>query len=279
MRMQTALAKIIEKGIAEKRLAGAIIQVNQKGDSIFRKAYGTHSFDDQIDAGNAIEVIATLPLILKLVERRRSKLALNHKLSLYFSEFNQEGKENLQIMNLLTHTSGLSLKDFTQELIFQPGSKVEYNAQNYKILPTVFEMVSGYSFHRYYQERMLDLLLMTDTELTEDYKILTTVSDLSRFATMIEQDGTFDYIKIIHKKAVQLSKQNFTSFLNEDRGLGWSIHKDSTNAYGYLDDPTMSFWFMPKKSLSIVLHLTPFSEGEQQHLVEIRDEILAAIAK
>ena len=56
-------------------------------------------------------------------------------------------------------------------------------------------MVSGYSFHTYYQERMLDLLVMNETELTEDFKLLTTVSDLSRFARMIEQQGTFDYIK------------------------------------------------------------------------------------
>lgn len=275
--MQTEIANIIEKAIVEKRLAGAIVQVNEKGTPLFQEAFGTHTFNEKIDVGNAIEVVAILPLILKLVERRRSKLALNHKLSLYFPEFNQEGKENLQIMNLLTHTSGLSTKDFTHDLVFQPGSKVEYNAQNFKILPTIFEMVSGYSFHTYYQERMLDLLVMNETELTEDFKLLTTVSDLSRFARMIEQQGTFDYIKIINWKAVQLSKQNFTSFLNEDRGLGWSIDENSTNSYGYLDDVSTSIWFNAEKGYNIVLYLSPFTEGEEQHLVKIRDEILRVI--
>lgn len=87
--MQTEIANIIEKAIVEKRLAGAIVQVNEKGTPLFQEAFGTHTFNEKIDVGNAIEVVAILPLILKLVERRRSKLALNHKLSLYFPEFNQ----------------------------------------------------------------------------------------------------------------------------------------------------------------------------------------------
>ena len=285
--MQTDIANIIEKAIANKHLAGAILQVNKKGAPLLQEAFGIQSFDEKINAGRLIEVVAILPLILKLVERRRSKLALNHKLSLYFPEFAQEGKENLQIMNLLTHTSGLSPKNFTQPLIFQPGAKVEYNAENFKLLPAVFEVVTGYSFHSFYQDRILDLLLMQETELTENYQLLTTVSDLSRYATMIEQDGSYDFIKIINKRAVQLSKQNFTSFLNDNRGLGWSIQNDTSDyplnyskeAYGYLDGLTTSLWFEPKKALNIVLHLTPFSEGEEKHLAEIRQDILSVIGR
>lgn len=277
--MNTTITTLIEKGIADKHLAGAIVQVTQKEEPFFQEAFGIHSLNDRIDAGNLVEVVAILPLILKLVERRRSKLALNHKLSLYFPEFKQDGKENVQIMNLLTHTSGLSAQDITQDLAFQPGSKVEYNAQNFKILPTIFEKVSGYSFHTYYQERLLDLLLMSNTDLTKEYKLLTTIPDLSHFATMVAQDGTFDFIKVINWKAVQLSKQNFTSFLNEDRGLGWAIQKDSKTAYGYLDEPTTSMWFIPEKEYNIVLHLTPFSEGEEEGLLEIRKKILSLLEK
>ncbi len=271
--MKTAVAALIEKEIERKRLSGAMLQVNQKGKSILQEAFGTESFEAKLNAGNLVEVVAILPLILKLVERRRSKLALNHKLIQYFPEFGEKGKENVQIMNLLTHTSGLATEDFTKELLFPPGSKVAYSAQNFKLLPAVFEMVSGDSFHTYYQEMILDPMLMEQTELTEDYHLWTTMADLSRYATMIEQDGTYDYLKIINKKAVQLSKQNFTSFLNAHRGLGWSLEESATEGYGYREGQQTSLWFYPKASLNLVLHLIPFSEGEVEHLEGIHKQV------
>ncbi len=284
--MEAAILNAVQKEIDQKRLSGAIIQVNYKAEPIVKKGFGTEAYRTKINAGNVVEVAAILPLMLKLVERRRSKLALNHKLAQYFPEFKAEGKEDLQIMNLLTHTSGLAPEDFTQALLFSPGSKVMYNEQNFKLLPAVFEMVSGYSFHQYYQELILDPMRMEQTELTEDYQLWTTVDDLGRYATMIEQDGTYDYLKIINKRAVQLSKQNFTSFLNENRGLGWVLQGASEEeavysepSYGYLNDARTSLWFDPKVSLNIVLHLTPFSEGDRVYLKKIRRDIHRIIRK
>lgn len=290
--MEEKIRTYLQDKIDQNRLESALLQVSKKDEIILEEAVGT-STDTVFDVGALIDVVAILPAILKLVERRRKKLALNHKVAQYIPEFAANGKEDVQIMNLLTHTSGLPsykidrLEDiFQAELEFPPGSKVAYSTHNFMLLPQIFEQVAETTLENFLKDFILDPLRMNHTELVREddgrYRLYSTLSDLNRFSTMVEQGGTYDYLRIIKKKAIDLSKQNFTSFLNENRGLGWKLD-DENKTYGYCEANT-GLWFIPEKKLKIMFHVKLFenhdsvnkilediypliSEGQVQNLV------------
>lgn len=214
-----------------------------------------------VNIGELKDIVATLPAILKLVERRRKKIALNHPVSQYHSGFKDGGKEDIQIVNLLTHTSGLpnqsyhSLSELKEiKLDFKPGSKVSYSPMNFQLLPSVFEQALNQDFETFLETFIFDALRMESTKLERlengDFQLISSLNDLSHFAEMIQNNGTYDFMKVIRPKAVQLSKQNFTSFLNEDRGLGWAFRGD---VYGFTSQTGSMMWFNPKKKAYCVL--------------------------
>lgn len=285
MCLREEINTLLQDEIAKKSIESMLLQVSKNGDPLLQEALG-QEFAAVVDAGTLVDVVAILPAILKLVERRRKKLALNHKVAQYIPAFEQNGKENIQIMNLLTHTSGLPqlpLEDIIKaELEFPPGSKVAYNEMNFQLLPQIFEQVSGNSLESFLEDFIFNPLRMTHSEIRREengeIRLLSTISDLSHFATMIQQDGTYDYLKIINKKAVLLSKQNFTSFLNENRGLGWQFYGEgvrcgplySKDSYGFMGPDGVSIWIDPPVKLNIVLLLDSGESTNEDDLQRIR---------
>lgn len=294
MKLKQLIDKYITDALDKGLINGLGIYIAQNGKTIMKETFGKieslggksvlFEADTILDVGNLKEVVATLPLILKLIERRRKKIALNHPVSNYLPEFREPDKTSIQLMNLLTHTSGLPndstihLEDIpTVKLDAKPGTIVKYSELNFKFIPSIFEIVSKIDFKEYLDTYIFDPLLMEQTyviqEENHNFHLFSTLSDLSHFAEMIANDGMFDFIKIIQKNAVQLSKQNFTSFLNENRGLGWQLIE---NGYGFVDNNYHFLWWNSEKRLTLVCLITSDLEEEA---ISIRKTLLAEILK
>ena len=106
------------------------------------------------DLASLTKVVSTTTLILKLIEE--NYFELNSKVKDIISDFKYN---EITILNLLTHTSGLPADDkdykncnsakelwqFTlnEPLMFEPGSRVEYSDFNYIILGKIIEKYKG----------------------------------------------------------------------------------------------------------------------------------------
>jgi CubicO group peptidase (beta-lactamase class C family) len=104
---------IIEEGIAQKKLPGAVVLVGRKGKVVWQKAYGARalepsrepmSVDTIFDLASLTKVIATATSIMILVER--GKVRLSDSISVYIPELKGEGREKITVEQLLTHRSG-----------------------------------------------------------------------------------------------------------------------------------------------------------------------------
>ncbi|MCC7261888.1 MAG: beta-lactamase family protein [Candidatus Latescibacteria bacterium] len=120
---------------------------------------------------------------LMLVER--GLLSLRDHVSTYLPEFGQRGKEGVQLIHLLTHTSGLpdmlpentSLRQqhaplavFVEHvcqcgLLFRPGTRVSYQSMGTAILGHLVERLSGKSLAAFMQEEIFAPLGMASTAL------------------------------------------------------------------------------------------------------------------
>ncbi len=175
----------IHEAIAEGRCPGGVLWVEHQGAS-YHKAFGkravvpaeeTMSEDTIFDAASLTKVVACTPAIMLLVERGQVKL--EERVQTYIPEFAGDGKENVTVRQLMTHTSGLrpdvGLKpDWSgydaalrlacaEKLSSRPGEKLVYSDTGPILLGEIVRRVSGQPLDQFLQKELHAPLAMNDT--------------------------------------------------------------------------------------------------------------------
>jgi beta-glucosidase-like glycosyl hydrolase/CubicO group peptidase (beta-lactamase class C family) len=100
-------------GIKEKAYPGCRILVAHKGNIIYNKTFGKHTYEGNInvkehdlyDLASITKIAATTLAIMKLYDD--DEIKLHDKLSKYLPYLKGTNKENITIAEVMTHTSGL----------------------------------------------------------------------------------------------------------------------------------------------------------------------------
>jgi len=198
--------KIVENGISEQAFPSAVLVVGNSKGVIYQNAYGRLRYDagSEIttirtiyDLASVTKVIATTSAIMKLYDE--GKVDLNAPVAGYIPEFNNNGKGDITVMNLLVHNSGLTawtpfyqdpnmdspqkVKNaiYTCTKEYETGTRTLYSDYNAFLLGEIVERLSGMRLDRYCKEYIFTPLGMSDTyflvPMTEDYRIAPTEND------------------------------------------------------------------------------------------------------
>jgi CubicO group peptidase (beta-lactamase class C family) len=171
--------------IGAHKLPGAVVHLEHDG-AIYERAYGRLSYapdaravkaDTLFDAASLSKVLATAPSVLKLAEEGR--IALDAKLTAYFPECANGGKDAITIRHLLTHSSGLPsglpakpawhgdaaahALACSQAVTHPPGTFFRYSDINYILLGQLVQKVSGMPLDEFARTRFYAPLKMMDT--------------------------------------------------------------------------------------------------------------------
>lgn len=206
-----------------------------------------------------------------------------------------------------------------QELEASIGQKVIYSDLGLITLYRVIETITGEKFDKYVKQEIFEPLGMVDTgfnsifpkhrfaateycEKLQDYKcgivhdentesmggvsghagLFSTVSDLAKFASMIENNGVYQGKRILSEQALRLARQNFTPFDQEYRGLGWILKSPAYSScgdffspfsYGHTGFTGTSIWFDPEIDLHVILLTNRVHFGRQDHILRIRPRL------
>lgn len=175
----------INEAIADQKCPGGVLWV-EHGGAVYHKAFGqravvpaaeTMTKDTIFDAASLTKVVACTPAVMLLIER--GKLTLEDKVVKFIPEFAAEGKGEITIRHLLTHTSGLrpdvSLKpDWSgqaaairlaceEKLSAPPGEKVIYSDTGMYLLGEIVHRVSGLPLDEFARREIFEPLGMGDT--------------------------------------------------------------------------------------------------------------------
>lgn len=176
----------LEHEIKRNRIPGAVLYVSHRGQVLCQEALGYKTVFPSpslmekttvFDIASLTKIVATLPVVLKLVEE--GKLSLFDQVVKYFPEFAVYQKEQITIAHLLTHTSGLVAdrpyhqQKLTKHQIFesicheqlirQPGAEVIYSDLGMILLYFLVEHVTGEPFEQVVEKKILEPLEMEDT--------------------------------------------------------------------------------------------------------------------
>lgn len=191
------------QGAMQKRLiAGGVVLVGGARKTHFSRAYGKLSpavdakevaIDTIFDLASLTKVIATTPSILKLAEERR--LSLVDPVKKWLAEFEGKGRDELLLLNLLTHTSALNDMPLNpanpmqsavsaaadQTLKGEIGSRFHYADINFILLGEVIRHASGKALDEYAAKSFYQPLGMKDTSfrppLEKKHRIASTTGD------------------------------------------------------------------------------------------------------
>jgi uncharacterized protein YbbC (DUF1343 family)/CubicO group peptidase (beta-lactamase class C family) len=123
----------ITNAIAEQRLPGAVVWLERDG-AVYHKAYGQRAVvpdpepmteDTVFDLASLTKVLATAPSIMLLVER--GEVRLDARVQDYLPEFRRNGKDEITVRQLLTHTSGL--RSGLGRRVDGPSTAINYASQ------------------------------------------------------------------------------------------------------------------------------------------------------
>jgi CubicO group peptidase (beta-lactamase class C family) len=188
-----SLDTYIEQAIQNRVMPGAVVLVARRGAIVKHQAYGyaARYADDQftplpdpvpmrkdtIFDLASITKIFTATAVMKLYEQ--GKIGLDDPVARYIPEFAQNGKENVTIRQLLTHTSGFrpgiplykmgtGREDrlqivFAQPLDHAPGSTYVYSDLNMIVLGALVERISGKRLDEFIRDEITKPLGMKDT--------------------------------------------------------------------------------------------------------------------
>ena len=197
-----AVSELIDQGIAEHRLPGAVLLVGHSGRVVFEHAYGDRKLAGQpglngrpspaermtentiFDMASLSKCLSTATAIMQLYEQ--GKLTFDEPVEQILPAFNPDHdpeRAKVTLRMLLTHTSGeapdVNLKDpwglakpdkaegihraLTTPLDREPGTRFVYSDINFILLGDIVETLSGQPLDVYAQEHIFKPLGMTET--------------------------------------------------------------------------------------------------------------------
>ena len=181
----------LEECVQTDKIPGAAVLVARYGTPVKTRCFGRMYLypdspsvqPDTIFQVASVTKPVTVTAAMLLVER--GKLLLDQTVASVIPEFGNQGKENIQIRHLVTHTSGLPdhlpenialrkqhapLKEFVRRICdlkpdFTPGTDIQYQSCGMAILGEIIERVEGTSLPDFLRREVFEPLGMKDTAL------------------------------------------------------------------------------------------------------------------
>lgn len=183
---------IVQGAIHDQVTPGAVILVAKGSKIVLENAYGYAKKYNMgtllknpdkmtkktiFDLASVTKVMGTTQGIMKLISE--GKISVTDKVSEYIPEFAKNGKEEVTIANLLTHTSGLTPWEPTYlyannpdevrsyinnlSLEYETGTDRRYSDFSFMTLSFIIEEVTNQNLDEYLQENVYEPLKMKDT--------------------------------------------------------------------------------------------------------------------
>ncbi len=180
-------AEVLERATADKQVAAAVLHVVHKGES-FSRHFGAAASADAMFLLGSISKPINVAAVMTLFDQ--GKFKLDDPVKKFLPDFTGDGREDVTIRHLLTHTSGLPdqlpnnnelrrkhapLTEFAREtmrtrLDFAPGVKYQYSSMGILLATRVAEVISE-----------TDILTLTDRTVFQPLGMKHSAQGLGKF--------------------------------------------------------------------------------------------------
>ena len=181
-----AIDDLVERGISEHKMPGAVVMIGYRGSVVFHRAYGHRQLvpeplpmepDTLFDLASLTKPIATATSVMILVDQ--GAVELQAPVAKYLPEFDNHDKGEITVEDLLLHVGGLipdnAMADYQDgaeaaterlmniDLNYQPGERFRYSDVGFMVLGELVQRVSGKNINEFSHESIFPPLGMSET--------------------------------------------------------------------------------------------------------------------
>ncbi|GAB3909543.1 glycoside hydrolase family 3 N-terminal domain-containing protein [Larkinella knui] len=173
---------LMQVAITEKATPGGVVQMAKDGKVIFRKAYGTHTYegltptkvDDLFDFASVTKVTTSTLALMRLVDEK--KFNLEKTMADYLPDFKNSNKANLVWRDVLTHQAGLKASiAFWVDTKNPDGTWKDKTFDEKQHGPYKVQITDNLYMHRRYRKTIFETIRDSPVSAKKDY----VYSDLS----------------------------------------------------------------------------------------------------
>ncbi len=252
-------ADIEETGLSKKaviahlelcRKTGADSQLIIYNNKIVSEWYSDR-YTEPLGAMSSTKVVASL-LIGILADM--GKLDYQDKVTEIIPEWNGQYRDEVRIVDLLTHSAGFEQRIDNTSIGFSPGNKSEfvlnlspeyepgkkfsYSNEGVQLLEPIISSVAGMSTQDFADEYLFDKLGMKNTHFYSYggspwlySELQTTPRDMARLGILMKKSGVWNSKRIVSEDYVE--KATVSSPLNKEMGYLWWILDENITVKGY----------------------------------------------
>jgi CubicO group peptidase (beta-lactamase class C family) len=153
-------AEVLERATTGKQVDAAVLHATHKDES-FTRHFGKATSDDAMFLLGSVSKPINVTAVMTLFDQ--GKFRLDDRVKKFLPAFTDDGRDNVTILHLLTHVSGLPdqlannnelrrqhapLTEFAKEamrtrLDFAPGAKYQYSSMGILLAARIAEIISG----------------------------------------------------------------------------------------------------------------------------------------
>ncbi len=168
---------IVDEAIDSMAFPGCQIAVAHRGDIIFNKSYGHHTYDFRrevddhhvYDVASLTKVSTGLPLLMKLCQN--GLIDLDKPLAHYLPDFNNTNKADLTIRDILSHQARLQpYIVFWQEALKKNGELKKRVFKRQKTKRHHIEIAEGLYMNHRYKKKMMKAIKNSPLRSEEGYR-------------------------------------------------------------------------------------------------------------
>jgi len=177
---------LVAEGLEKKRMPGCVIAIGRRGKLAYLQAFGHRQLEPEalpmqldtvFDMASITKPVATATSVMMLVER--GKLRVRDKVATYIPQFANSGKDNVTLMECLTHQAGFipdnAVGDYKNgrkaafENIYKlgtkydPGTSFVYSDVGFILLDDLIERASGQTVAEFSKQHIFNPLGMSES--------------------------------------------------------------------------------------------------------------------
>lgn len=177
---------VVSEGLSQTKMPGCVVVIGRREGIVYRKAFGSRSLqpsqlpmtvDTVFDLASLTKPIATATSVMILIDQ--GKIAPDTAVSAYWPEFAQNGKDQITVRHLLTHTSGLiadnPISDYqgtpencmdqiaAMKPTAEPGREFIYSDVGFIVLGKIIRNVTGLEVNAFAEKFIFQPLGMAET--------------------------------------------------------------------------------------------------------------------
>ncbi len=185
--------QVITTAIEDSIFPGATVLVGNANEVLYKNSYGNFTYDSTspqvkinsiYDMASVTKAFATTFCVMKLVDEER--LDIYKPVADYLPKFGVNGKENVKVIDLLIHESGLQPyykpketesrteildKIMNINLFYETGTETKYSCLNFVTTMLIIESIINEPMYKFYADNFTTPLKMQRTMFTPPDKI------------------------------------------------------------------------------------------------------------